>query len=260
MDGMVHSIVSDKNNHLWIGGVLDGIYEYTGETLKKYTKSADCIPEKWILKICSDSKNKKWFISSNQFFSYDGVAWRNYDRFPFRYINALAVDRNDILWIGADDGLIRFDGQTFEKVDFQEIGNIYSISVDSTNVKWFGFFSKKENRKYLCSLDDSSLSIKFTEKVYPSIESFKTDTSGKGISIDIFLPETDFVELSIMDKEEKKIKSLVSRKLKEGRHTIFWNGKGDTGDYAVLGIYFAVIKVGDTTATRKFLYLRRFYK
>lgn len=75
-------------------------------------------------------------------------------------------------------------------------------------------------------------------------------------AITIELPETQPVELSIYDISGKLNKNLVDRRLESGNYQFNWNGK-DNGDKQMpSGIYFYVLKQGESECTKQMIYLK----
>jgi hypothetical protein len=70
------------------------------------------------------------------------------------------------------------------------------------------------------------------------------------------LPKNCIVELSILNSEGIKVKSLKSESEIAGTHRIVWNGCDDRGKRVAKGIYFYRLEAGNFTATKKMVMLR----
>ena len=80
-----------------------------------------------------------------------------------------------------------------------------------------------------------------------------------------FNPETNIlfrlaslqhVSLKIYSTTGNLIKTLVSSQLSAGEHMAVWDGTNDAGEQVSSGVYFAHLKAGVFTATRRMVLLR----
>ncbi|MCC7431884.1 T9SS type A sorting domain-containing protein, partial [bacterium] len=74
--------------------------------------------------------------------------------------------------------------------------------------------------------------------------------------IDFSIPSREKVELEIFNVLGQQVKTLVSKSLPSGNHSILWNGTDKNGNLVSSGIYFYRIKAGDFTQTRKMTFLK----
>ena len=70
------------------------------------------------------------------------------------------------------------------------------------------------------------------------------------------LSKTDRVELIITDIRGRQIIELKNLIESAGLHSIIWNGKDRFGQPVSAGVYFALLKVGNKTSTRKMLLVK----
>jgi len=95
-------------------------------------------------------------------------------------------------------------------------------------------------------------SLPFCYKLYNTYPNpFNTNTL---ISFDI--PEHKKVTLDIIDITGRKIRQLLSDKIKPGHHKLKWNGKNTTDKDVSTGIYFVRLKTGSFKSVRKILLIR----
>jgi ligand-binding sensor domain-containing protein len=135
----------DKSNTIWISSAIsegvsfassfDGNRWTTYGTEDAYT--LEC------LEIETDSRNLKWFMSSD-LITYDGVEWKialSRDKIP---INGLwlffKIDKKDVKWFGSNDsGVWKWDGKVwtyYTEKDGLASNHIYGMAVDHNNTLW----------------------------------------------------------------------------------------------------------------------------
>jgi len=64
------------------------------------------------------------------------------------------------------------------------------------------------------------------------------------------------VSLKVYNIRGTLVKTLVDNVREPGRHTVFWDGKDDTGRQVSSGVYFYRMKAGDFVQTRKMVLLK----
>ncbi|MFA7058134.1 MAG: T9SS type A sorting domain-containing protein, partial [Candidatus Cloacimonadales bacterium] len=69
-------------------------------------------------------------------------------------------------------------------------------------------------------------------------------------------PQTGKVSLSIYNIKGQLVKSLLDDEAIAGPHSVVWNGKDNRGKSVASGIYFAKIKTGTSTQTKKMLLMK----
>ena len=62
-------------------------------------------------------------------------------------------------------------------------------------------------------------------------------------------------KLAVYDVAGRLMRVVVRDDLPEGEHTAIWDGRDDTGLRVAGGTYFVRLEVGDTSHTRKVVYL-----
>jgi len=85
------------------------------------------------------------------------------------------------------------------------------------------------------------------------------------ISPNPFNPETTIffntesecnIELTIYNLKGQKIKYLTSKPFPAGNHSVFWNGKDDSGQVVVSGIYFCLLQSGNRKIAKKMMIIK----
>jgi hypothetical protein len=75
-------------------------------------------------------------------------------------------------------------------------------------------------------------------------------------TISFVIPEAAHVDLTIYDVQGRKVRTLVDRELRAGRHEVSWDGNNDDGQRSSSGLYFYQLRSGDKTESRKMLLLK----
>lgn len=84
----------------------------------------------------------------------------------------------------------------------------------------------------------------------------KPNPAPEGTSLIFDLPSTAKVDLAIYDARGRLVSKLVSASLPAGRHSLPWDRRWASGIDAAAGMYYAVLRVGDETRTRKIVLVR----
>ena len=70
------------------------------------------------------------------------------------------------------------------------------------------------------------------------------------------LPKNEFVELVIYNMIGQKVKTLDSRVMEPGYHSVIWDGTNDSGNLAANGMYFYSIQAGKFQDIKKMIFLK----
>ncbi len=91
--------------------------------------------------------------------------------------------------------------------------------------------------------------VNVENKIYEAKDSIKTfpNPFKKNTSIEFYLKDKSYVELSVFDFQGKKIRDLISQTLNSGNHIIKWNGLDQAGKPCKPAPYFIYLKVNDTS-------------
>lgn len=72
-----------------------------------------------------------------------------------------------------------------------------------------------------------------------------------------YLVETDGrVNLSIYNLLGQKVRELVNEKKEKGNYSVQWDGKNDKGERLANGVYFYVLKAGESISSKKMILLK----
>lgn len=69
-------------------------------------------------------------------------------------------------------------------------------------------------------------------------------------------PVRQEVDLTIFDVGGRAVRGLMSETLAAGQHTVQWDGRNDAGQLAPTGIYYYMLRAGDSTITRELVLTR----
>ena len=70
------------------------------------------------------------------------------------------------------------------------------------------------------------------------------------------LPVAERVSLDIYDATGRRVRTLVSRQLPAGSHSVAWDGRDERGQQAASGVYFSRLRAGDAQQSVKMLLLK----
>ena len=75
-------------------------------------------------------------------------------------------------------------------------------------------------------------------------------------TIEFSLPETGFVDLVIYNLSGQKVRNLLSGHMKQGTHTIVWDGRDERGRGVSSGVYITHLKTRDKVTAKQMMLLR----
>ena len=75
-------------------------------------------------------------------------------------------------------------------------------------------------------------------------------------TIEYFLPESSFVNISIFNSAGEEVTTLVNSFQSQGNKSVDWNGIDEKGNSVSSGIYFYRLKTNDIKLSRKMLLLK----
>ncbi|MBD3289106.1 T9SS type A sorting domain-containing protein, partial [candidate division KSB1 bacterium] len=91
---------------------------------------------------------------------------------------------------------------------------------------------------------------------YPNPFSAGGRTSDFGTIIELSLPNTTQLEVTIYNLLGQKVRTLVNASRKAGTHQFTWNGLDDSSRQLVSGVYFVVMKTPEFETSRKILMVK----
>lgn len=70
------------------------------------------------------------------------------------------------------------------------------------------------------------------------------------------IPYNAYTEVAVYDLRGRKVKTLLSKNLISGTHTVFWNGTNSLNRPVASGLYFCYLRVDDLTAVTQMVLVR----
>jgi len=108
-------------------------------------------------------------------------------------------------------------------------------------------------------LPEYSISQCFPNPAGPALEHGDGGTpfeAGAITQITYTIPDDTQVELALYNVRGEVVRTLDSGLKDAGSHTVFWDGRGESGERAASGVYFIRFAAGDYDATRKLVVVR----
>ncbi len=136
-------------------------------------------------------------------------------------------------------------------------GKTYYWKVVARNYAGDSLWSKEQDWGFLIS--QNATSVKASHQNYPQPFSmyqnypnpFNTETT-----IKFQLAEPSHVVIKIFNAQGQEIRALVSEDKDSGSHTVRWDGRDNSGNRVVSGIYLYQIKAGDFVAIKRLVVLK----
>ena len=116
-----------------------------------------------------------------------------------------------------------------------------NTNIESAEFIWFPFSTTADE-----VADGTGISL------YPA----RPNPFSGSTTIDFFLPRPQHVKLGVYDVRGRKVSTIVSGMLQQGRHSLDWNGLGASGRPAAPGVYFLKMETGRRVLTRKIVVLK----
>lgn len=138
---------------------------------------------------------------------------------------SVAITSDSVIRIGTSNGLYQggYRGDYWEKVDFT------ALDTDDEKSPGPGFFALGQN---------------FPNPFNPST------------TIPVNLERSGFITIRVYDILGRKLKTIVSRHLRQGEYLFQWDGADDQGCQAPAGVYFYRLDNGQTGYTRTMILLK----
>ena len=70
------------------------------------------------------------------------------------------------------------------------------------------------------------------------------------------LSQAQFVHLSVVDAQGRRVRTLHQGELSVGEHSRFWDGADDNGQIAPAGLYFGVMHTAEGRQSSRFVLVR----
>jgi flagellar hook assembly protein FlgD len=78
----------------------------------------------------------------------------------------------------------------------------------------------------------------------------------RGTSIRFEAPVAGKAVLTVYDVRGRRVAVMMSSLVDAGPHRVEWDGRGDDGREVGAGVYFAVLRAGEASASRRLVRLR----
>ena len=140
----VTSLFIDKNKNLWIGFFDKGLYELTGNKLRKFSRK-DGLDDKDIRDVYQDKDGNIWVMTRfTGIYKYVHGKFKNYNEsngLISNWVLRAVQDTNGVMWFNTAKGVCSFDGKKFKRLNYAgELmsGEMWASAIDSENRLWFG--------------------------------------------------------------------------------------------------------------------------
>jgi ligand-binding sensor domain-containing protein len=153
----VTSIVEGQNKEIWIGTLINGVYQYKDENWQNFSNIPDGFSAYMVSDIIVDSQNTTWVATSSGLFFFDGLNWKKYNTsnssLKTNHIKKLAFDGKN-LWVGGASGFYLFENNHFKLLNlpskneinisrivnatFDNAGNIWAVNQGMKLIKYNG--------------------------------------------------------------------------------------------------------------------------
>ena len=180
----VRSLLSDKDNSLWIGTSGNGLYHYSKGKLIHYSDSAG-LTHPFIHALCQDRNGRIWAGTGGGVFLFSDNKFKSFkysSGFCNDYIGSIAADSIGNVWFGTDRCLVRYNGnefRSFSQADGLASPTIFSLIVDKSGKLWVG-----SNKGLDCITISNSGEFKSVRN-YSYYEGFKgIEVNSRSVSMD----------------------------------------------------------------------------
>jgi streptogramin lyase len=257
LERFIFSLLEDRDGNIWVGAD-NGIGVFDGKTWKFHLAGRDLpFPEvnASIFGLVQDETGMVWTATGNGILSFDGKAWKQYASSETGattpYTLCCELDSWGRIWFGTLDGAVCCDHGRWKRYAIADglcSNNVRSIRQAPDGSIWFGTESGisvlREDKPVTVKTEESAPAPLLIRGVYPN--PFNPSTT-----ITFTLPQAGHASLTVYDVIGRKVADLTHGFRPAGRHTIAWNAKE-----CASGVYFAVLKMGKKTETRKMLLVR----
>ena len=138
----VWGFAEDKQNNIWVAVNGGGLFRFTNNNVKDFTKRI--LPESgtFIFSLFNDSHNRLWIGSVDCITKYEN------DQFYFYHPTSTAKnifrnfleDDNGNIWAASDQGIFRFDGSSFKLFTSLDMKLSRTLYVDKKKRLWVGSY------------------------------------------------------------------------------------------------------------------------
>jgi len=189
----VHSIIQDREGHLWFGTWGGGVNRYDGQVWTTFTIE-DGLAHNEVWSTFQDQEGHLWFGTRRGGVSrYDGKTFTTFttqDGLAHNRVVSMFQDREGHLWFGTEGGVSQYDGQTFTTFTIQDglaHNWVFWILQDREGYLWFGTWrggvSRYDGKTFTTFTIQDSLSSNAVRSIVQDREgNLWFGTSGGGVS------------------------------------------------------------------------------
>ncbi|MFH1312226.1 MAG: CehA/McbA family metallohydrolase [Candidatus Eisenbacteria bacterium] len=178
----------------------------------------------------------------------DGRIWVAYEKAP----NVCYMIRSDGIW--SDEAVLHSDQSANERP---------SVAQVSDGGMWIAFHSDRDGDEDIYAQRSSCgvtggvdpFDSNNASDPAPSLRSYPNPFSLR-TRIEFALRSDCFAELVIVDVLGQEVRSLVRGMKQQGHHTVYWDGRAESGHYLPSGVYFYSLRYGESSTSRKLVILR----
>ena len=154
--------------------------------------------------------------------------------------------------------------RTVYNVPFLSDGTWYNIIEDNTSLTIddgnYGVYTIPANTAHIYTNNIYSLGTDFEDKNIVTqrfrINSIYPNPFNPLINIDLFFDSDNVIDISVFDIQGKKLRSIHSGFIRQGSHSINWDGKGVDGLNVSSGLYFISFKTKSYVFSQKISLVR----
>jgi ligand-binding sensor domain-containing protein len=209
---------------------------------------------------CIDSQDNLWFISGRHLIKYDFQSFTDYSApldIDGRIVDlySIAVTESGV-WCATPKGLAFFDGIIWHGPSKEYYEGIYSLRLiaDPNGKIWVdgygGIYVVDGNNP------DMTVSVKeYTPNSFLVIKNYPNPFN-PSTTISFTLSKSDNAILAVYNITGQQIRTLFSGSLPVGKHSIFWDGKDDSGRFVSSGVYLSRLQSGEKVVVERMLLLK----
>lgn len=231
----------------------------------------DSLPSAWCTRLTTEPDNPgivyatfSGYLSNTKIFKSTnyGQSWTNVSgNLPNIPVNCLIINPNNSvnLYAGTDLGIFSTTDGGINWV--QDVNGMGDVSVADMNYRSSDntIFAATHGRGMFSASLSGATSVSVADNQIPN--SFELSQNypnpfNPSTTIRYALPEGRNVKIIVYDINGKEITTLINDYQNAGIHNIVWNGKNNSGQQVVSGIYFYNMQAGNFSQTKKMILLK----
>ncbi len=251
----VSGIFFDLSDNPWLN-VGDGLFKYDGVSWKKYSDGRPIFNTIYPLKIAFAHDGTMWAGTYNGVSRFDGTSWTPTSALAgIGGVTSLIFGPDGAPWAGGGDwygpGVFRFNGQKWQV--HRSGPAITSLAAGPDGGIFAGTLGAgvvRVDQTPLGTNDGERMPLEF------ALTGNHPNPFNPSTTISFALPRGGQATLAVYDITGKRVRTLVSGFMTAGAHSAIWNGRDDGGRPAASGVYFAQLRAGTASATRRMVLLK----